>query len=87
MDTTQFAKKTLNKFNSVSKDYSWEKVAKTIEKETTSLSSELFLLAVLSCLGASAILRVVGLRSLGQFVGQVATPVLIMGLYSKILKS
>lgn len=87
MDTTQFAKKALNKFNSVSKDYSWEKVAKTIEKETTSLSSELFLLAGLSCLGASALLRVVGLRSLGQFVGQVATPVLIMGLYSKILKS
>lgn len=86
METNEIAKKALSKITNGKHDHSEGAVAKAIEKETAKISSDLFLWTGLGCLGASAVLRVVGLRSLGQFFGQVAAPVLIMGLYNKIVK-
>lgn len=62
------------------------KVAKDIESETSKMPSDIFLWAGLGCLGVSAVFRLVGLRSIGQFFGQCAAPVLIMGLYNKVVK-
>ncbi len=86
METKELAKKAVQKITNGRHDHSEGEVAKTIEKETAKMSSDIFLWTGLSCLGASAVLRAVGLTSLGQFLGQVAAPVLIMGLYNKVVK-
>jgi hypothetical protein len=86
METKEIAKKALSKLTSGKPDHKEGEVAKAIEKETSKLPSDIFLWMGLGCLGASAILRVVGLRSFGQLIGQAAAPVLIMGLYNKIVK-
>lgn len=86
METKELAKKAIQKITNGKHDHSEGEVAKTIEKETAKMPSDIFLWTGLSCLGASALLRAVGLTSLGQFFGQVAAPVLIMGLYNKLVK-
>lgn len=86
METKEIAKKALSTLTKGKSDHKEGEVAKAIEKETSKLPSDLFLWIGLGCLGASAILRVTGLSSFGQMVGQVAAPILIMGLYNKIVK-
>ena len=85
METKELARKTFNSL-ATKQDHSEGKVAKAIEKETSKLPSDIFLWAGLGCLGFSALVRMVGLRSFGQFVGQLAAPILIMGLYNKVVK-
>jgi hypothetical protein len=85
MDTRELVKRALPKSNG-KHSYSEGEVAKSIEKETAQMPSDIFLWTALGCLGFSAVFRLVGLRSFGQFVGQAAAPILIMGLYNKIVK-
>ena len=67
-------------------DRSVENIIKTIEDQASKLPSDTFLLAGLGCLAFSAFVRIVGLRSAGQFVGQLAVPILIAGLYGRLAR-
>lgn len=85
METKELARKT---FNSVAtkQDHSEGHVARSIEQQTAKLPSDIFLWVGLGCLGVSAVFRMIGLRSFGGLIGQAAAPVLIMGLYNKLVK-
>ena len=61
-------------------------LARTIEKQTAKLPSDLFLWAALGSIGASFILEVTGHEEKSRFVGQWVAPFLLFGLYNKIVK-
>ena len=61
-------------------------VARTIEGQTAKLPSDLFLWAGLGVLGTAAIMTAAGRRNGGLQMGQFAAPLLIMGLYNKLVK-
>jgi hypothetical protein len=61
-------------------------VAKTIEQQTARLPSDAFLWAALSAIGGSLILQLTGKKEYGNFVGQWAPTLLILGLYNKMVK-
>src|SRR4051812_16960042 len=87
MEPVELAKKAVGSITNGKHDHSEGKVAKTIEEQTAKLPSDLFLWTGLGCLGLSGLVRMVGLRSVGQFIGQLAAPILIMGLYNKLVKT
>lgn len=60
-------------------------VAKRIENETAKLPSDLFLWSAAGSMVAST-LQLFGRRALGNFVGQWAPTILILGLYNKLVK-
>jgi hypothetical protein len=62
------------------------KVAEAIEEQTAKLPSDLFLWASLASMGASLTLKILGKRHTALFVGQWASPFLLLGLYNKIVK-
>jgi hypothetical protein len=61
--------------------------AKTIEKRTSQLPSDVFLWAAGGSICGSLALRVMGRSSDAIFVGQWAPTFLILGLYNKIVKT
>ena len=61
-------------------------VARKIEQQTAKLPSDTFLWAALGSMGVSLFLRMSGQRDQSLFVGQWAAPLLIMGLYNKVVK-
>jgi hypothetical protein len=67
-------------------DHTEGKVARTIESQTAKLPSDIFLWAALGSIGASLILQGMGERKIGNFVGQWAPTILILGLYNKLVK-
>lgn len=67
--------------------YAEGKVATTIEDQTAKLPSDLFLWTALGCLGVALTLTLMNNKSnLGLYVGQWASPLLVMGLYNKLVK-
>ena len=62
------------------------RVAKEIEKQTSKLPSDLFLWGGLSIIAASIVLHCVKQKHTGLMVGQWAAPLLIMGVYNKLVK-
>lgn len=70
----------------VKNDRSEGPVAKSIEKQTSKLPSDLFLWAALGSMATSATLKVMGKNHTALFVGQWAAPFLLLGLYNKIVK-
>jgi len=67
-------------------DRSEGETAKAIEKQTAKLPSDLFLWAALASMGASATLKFTGHRNTALFVGQWASPFLLLGVYNKLVK-
>ena len=61
-------------------------VAKTIEKQTAKLPSDLFLWAALASMGVSAALEYMDRKETALFVGQWAPALLLFGIYNKIVK-
>ncbi len=61
-------------------------VAKTIEQQTAKLPSDLFLWSALGSMAVSASLQILGKKNASQFVGQWASPFLLLGVYNKIVK-
>lgn len=61
-------------------------VARTIEKQTAKLPSDVFLWTALGAIAASATLQIMGNRQVSLFVGQWAPTFLILGLYNKMVK-
>lgn len=58
----------------------------TVEQQTAKVPSLAFLGLALGAMAASAALVLSGRKQLGNFVGQWAPSILIMGLYNKLAK-
>ena len=89
METKELVNKALKRATNGNgkQDHSEGTIARMIEEQTAKLPSDIFLWVGLGCLALSAVTRIVGLSSAGQFIGQLASPVLIMGVYDKIVKT
>jgi hypothetical protein len=61
-------------------------VARTIEQQIARLPSDVFLWAGLGTLGLSCALQMAGRQHASLFIGQWAAPILILGLYNKVVK-
>lgn len=61
-------------------------VAKAIEQQTAKLPSDTFLWAAIGAMATAATLFVAGNRHAGLFVGQWVAPLLLFGVYNKIVK-
>jgi hypothetical protein len=62
------------------------RIAKAIEKQTAKLPSDLFLWSAAGTLGISVTLKLMGKKHESLLVGQWVAPLLILGLYNKIVK-
>lgn len=62
------------------------KVAEAIEDITAKFPSDIFLWSALGTLATAATLFTQGKRTEGLLVGQWAAPLLILGLYNKLVK-
>ena len=62
-------------------------VARTIEQQTAKLPSDVFLWAALGSIGASAIFQLMGKKHASLFVGDWVAPLLLFGVYNKIVKT
>lgn len=61
-------------------------VARTIEKQTAKLPSDIFLWAALGAIGLSAYFELTGNEEKSRFVGQWVSPFLLFGVYNKLVK-
>jgi hypothetical protein len=61
-------------------------VAKTIESQTAKLPSDVFLWSALGILAASTTLFFVNQRHTSLLVGQLVAPMLLFGIYNKMVK-
>lgn len=62
------------------------RLARTIEQQTAKLPSDVFLWAALGSIGASALLQLMGKQKASLFVGDWVSPLLLFGVYNKIVK-
>lgn len=62
------------------------KVAEAIEEQTAKLPSDIFLWASVVAIGASLTLKIMGRKHTALFVGQWASPILLLGVYNKLVK-
>lgn len=62
-------------------------VARTIEQQTAKLPSDVFLWAALGSIGTSALLQLMGKKQASLFVGDWVAPLLLFGVYNKIVKT
>lgn len=62
-------------------------VARTIEQQTAKLPSDTFLWGAVGAMGASAILQLMGKKNVSLFVGDWVAPLLLFGVYNKIVKT
>ena len=67
-------------------DHSEGVLARTIEHQTARLPSDTFLWAALGSMGLSLALQMMGKQQISNFVGHWAPTILVMGVYSKIVK-
>jgi len=72
--------------NEINPQHKEGKVATAIEEQTAKLPSDLFLWAALAAMGTSAALKITGHKHTALFVGQWASPFLLLGLYNKLVK-
>jgi hypothetical protein len=61
-------------------------VARSIEQQTAKLPSDTFLWSAVGAMGLSLVLQATGNKHAGNFVGQWAPTLLILGLYNKMVK-
>lgn len=69
-----------------SESYREGSIAKSIERQTAKLPSDLFLWAAVGAMTASAAIQLMGNKHASLFVGQWAPTLLIMGMYNKLVK-
>jgi len=62
------------------------KTAKEIEDYTAELPSDAYLWTAFGVMGVSLTLKILQKNNLALFVGQWAAPILLMGVYNKIVK-
>lgn len=61
-------------------------VARSIEQQTAKIPSDVFLWAALGSIGTSAVLKLMGRDNASLFVGDWVAPLLLFGVYNKIVK-
>ena len=61
-------------------------VARTLEKQTARLPSDVWLWSALGSMGTSLFLHMTGRKKESLFVGQWAAPLLLFGVYNKLVK-
>ena len=62
-------------------------VARTIEEQTAKLPSDIFLWAAVAAMGVSATMEITGHKDKSRFFGQWVSPLLLFGVYNKIVKT
>jgi hypothetical protein len=62
-------------------------IARTIEQQTAKLPSDTFLWAAVGSMGAAAVLKMMGKNHASLFVGDWVAPLLLFGVYNKIVKT
>jgi hypothetical protein len=63
-----------------------DRVTSKVEEQTSKAPSLVFLGIAVSAMAASAALVLTGRKQLGNFIGQWAPSILIMGVYNKLAK-
>jgi len=61
--------------------------ARLLEQQTAKIPSHWFLVSALGTMGVSLVLELMGQRRGSRFVGQWPAPLLIMGMYNKLVKT
>ena len=61
-------------------------IARTIEKQTAKLPSDLFLWAAGGAIATSLVLELTGHEEKSHFIGQWVAPFLLLGVYNKLVK-
>jgi hypothetical protein len=69
--------------NSATKE---DMITKSIEKQTKKIPSDVFLFSALGTMAASLTLKCLGRPKDAAFIGKWAAPILIMGVYNKLVK-
>ena len=62
-------------------------LARTIEQQTAKLPSDTFLWAAVGAMGVSALFQVMGKKQVSLFIGDWVSPLLLLGVYNKIVKT
>jgi hypothetical protein len=62
-------------------------VAKAIEKETAKVPSDVFMWSAFAFMGVSLILKLTKHNHTALFIGQWPAPLLLFGIYNKIVKT
>ena len=70
----------------MAKDKKEGKIAKEIEDYTARIPSDVYLWSAFGFMGVSLTLKILQKNDLALFVGQWAAPLLIMGVYNKVVK-
>ena len=61
-------------------------VAKAIEQQTVKIPSDFFLWSAVGAMAVSFIFEVTGREEKGHWIGQWVAPILLLGVYNKIVK-
>jgi hypothetical protein len=61
-------------------------LTRLIEQQTAKLPSDVFLVAALLSMGAGLLLELTGRQRASRFIGQWPGPLLVMGVYNKLVK-
>lgn len=83
METVTKARKIANGLNPEHKE---GEVAKTIEKQTAKIPSDVFLWAALGSMAGSLVFKLMKKDDIALFIGQWPAPFLLFGLYNKLVK-
>ena len=62
-------------------------IARLLEQQTAKIPSHWFLVGAIGSMGASLLLELTGQRRASRFVGQWPGPLLMMGMYNKLVKT
>lgn len=68
------------------RDHSEGMVARTLEDQTARIPSDVWLWAAVGSMGVSLFMHATGRREDGLFYGQWAAPLLLVGVYNKLVK-
>jgi hypothetical protein len=86
MDTEDITNEVKRKVSKLNPDRKEGKVAKAIESQTSRLPSDLFLWSALGVMAGSVTLQLMKKKHAGLFVGQWVAPLLLFGVYNKLVK-
>lgn len=87
MNTEKITSDVKSKIENINPYREEGKVAKAIESQTSKIPSDAFLWVAAGVMTASLTLKVLRKNNTALFIGQWAAPILLMGLYNKIVKT
>jgi hypothetical protein len=87
MESGSIGSQTSGRGRSEAEEHREGPLARTIEKQTAKLPSDLFLWAAAASIGVSAVFEFTGHKDRSRFVGQWVAPFLLLGVYNKLVKT